>query len=418
MGMDPMAMSQGFYGGFGGPGMGMNGMGMGFDAGLNAFGGFNGQHQTQNAFGQMGSDFGANTGYGGYNMPQHQGNFNQMQQHQNFNHEFHHGHHAPGISYRGRGRGRGNFYNAGRGRGFPQAYQGRQAHFDPAQEQSPQQPQRRGSPEYTPMVGSDLSQSIVQQKVISHERQEEPKASKSPQHVDEPPQGDPSPRDTRDTIETPKTVVEDEVAVTKEPEVEALLPSDGNSSNNPQPEHEKLKPIPSVLSAGSPIEENVEVSPTETAASSVMPPPVLPVIPTGPASQRGEFPTIVSPRGRGFGRGLRRAGFDHRPAPIGRGSLNHRDHLSRTPSLPPSDQTIQSPQEAKGLGVQGAPTAPKALRQGLPNTGIRPPQDPGFSIVGRANANSKAQANGHRKSQRYPLIFESEISGSLTDYFS
>ena len=90
MAMDPMAMSQGMYNSFGGPGM-MNGMnvGMGFDAGQGVFGGFSGQPQAawnaggqdklnQNAF-AGGNNFGANAGYGaGYNMPSHQGNFNQM----------------------------------------------------------------------------------------------------------------------------------------------------------------------------------------------------------------------------------------------------------------------------------------------------------------------------------------------------
>ena len=51
MGMDPMTFNAAMYGGYGGQGMGMNGMNMnmGFDAGQGAYGGFNGQPAAWNA---------------------------------------------------------------------------------------------------------------------------------------------------------------------------------------------------------------------------------------------------------------------------------------------------------------------------------------------------------------------------------
>ena len=154
--MDQMVMSQGMYGGFGGQGMGMNGMngmniGMGYNAGQNAFGGFNGQPAAwnaghdkfnQNAYGHatgMGGEFGTNAGYGRYNMPQHQGNFNQMNHHQYQNNDFQSGYNGQGFQNRGRGRGRG-YQNAGRGRGgYHQVNHGNQANYEPFHDQIPQQ---------------------------------------------------------------------------------------------------------------------------------------------------------------------------------------------------------------------------------------------------------------------------------------
>ena len=401
MGMDPMAMSQGMYGGFGGPGMGMNGMnmGMGFDAGQNAFGGFNGQPQNPNSYGgQMGGNYGGNTAYGGYNMPQHQGNFNQMPQHQNFNHDFQAGHQNQGFQYRGRGRGRGNFYNAGRGRGFTPAYPGRQTNIDPAQNQALQQPLRRGSPVYTPMVGSDAGETKPQPTQAPSEPTKHG-AIETQDQIEEQFNRELAPGDAEEVA----NVSEDQAQDTGANEAIAKDYTEVSKENqDPGPskvEDNKPIPIPSVLSdqvsVGNPLE-----SEKKQDDASVMSPPPTPVIPTGPASQRTDFHNLANPRGRGFGRGFFRGGADPGYVPSGRGSSSSHDAHSRAPSFSSTDQIQQPPTEPRGVGVQGAPTAPKALRQGLPNTGIRPPQDSGFSIVGRASASTQVQTNGERQAKR------------------
>lgn len=97
MGMDPLAMAQGQFGGFNGQGFGMNGMNM--NMGMN--GSFDGNFQAWNA--GMNGDYGANTGYypqGGYNQQMQQGQVNHMQRahyHNNYNQN----------RFRGRGNRRG-----------------------------------------------------------------------------------------------------------------------------------------------------------------------------------------------------------------------------------------------------------------------------------------------------------------------
>lgn len=58
------------------------------------------------------------------------------------------------------------------------------------------------------------------------------------------------------------------------------------------------------------------------------------------------------------------------------------DGMAPPASTLPTAQVSAVPTEPKGLGVAGAPAAPRAMRQGLPNTSIR---NRGFAIVGRAS---------------------------------
>ena len=411
MNMDPSAMSQGMFGGFGGPGMGMNGMngmnmGMNFDAGQNSFGGFNGQPHTQNSFGgHVDGNYAANSGYGGYNMPQHQGNFNQMHQHQNFNHDFQHGPPHQGIQYRGRGRGRGQFFNAGRGRGYNQNYQGRQANSNTSQNQEDSQPVRRGSPVYTPMINSttETAKAAESRKVEEVTKLEYPASNKPVEHDQAAKtlasEHDP---DTNKASEAPK---EDEKSA--EPDSENKLPSlekQTLSGHEPPAKIEEPVPVHSVLSNESTIVVQEALDSTAKPASpTAMSPPPVRAIPTGPASQRGEYPSMTSPRGRGFGRGYFRGAPDQRAmSGTGRGSFPSKDSSSQ-PLSSLVGQALPSPTEPRGLGVEGAPKGPKALLQGLPNAGVRSQVDTGFSIVGRASAASQAEASGRRESRRYGI---------------
>ncbi|KAK4964046.1 hypothetical protein LTR66_012504, partial [Elasticomyces elasticus] len=115
MNMDPMAMSQGMFGGFGAGGLGTNdmsamNMGLGFGGG---FGGWNAQNN-------MNGNFGAHaTGYypqGGYNHAQsHQAHFGNQMHHQQFQNN----------NYPNRSQGQGPHRGLGRGRG---GYSGRGGH--------------------------------------------------------------------------------------------------------------------------------------------------------------------------------------------------------------------------------------------------------------------------------------------------
>ncbi|KAH0558818.1 hypothetical protein GP486_004547, partial [Trichoglossum hirsutum] len=157
MNMDPMAMSQGMYGGgFGGQGMsmgGMNmGMGMGFGGGQGGYDGWNGQSTWDGSHdkfnpntsgsntGGMVGDFGANSGYhpaaGGYNLQSH-GNYSQMHQPQYQNNDYQDSIQGQGYFPRGsRGHGRGFSYgDRGRG-GYSYSYDGNNAPF---QQQLPPQ---------------------------------------------------------------------------------------------------------------------------------------------------------------------------------------------------------------------------------------------------------------------------------------
>lgn len=114
MGMDPMAATQGMFGGFGMNGMNM---GMGFDAGQQMYGNWNNSQNTMYnpiAFSNgMGPDYGASGYAGGFNMSHQNGNYPQMHQASHFpRQDYQNGYHGYGQQGYGRGMGRG------RGRGF------------------------------------------------------------------------------------------------------------------------------------------------------------------------------------------------------------------------------------------------------------------------------------------------------------
>ena len=415
MGMDPMTMSQGMYGGFGGHGMGMNGMnmGMGFNnAGQGAFGGgFNGQPAAwnagqdkfnQNAYGGQagmgGGDFGANTGYGGYNVPPHQGNFNQMHQHQYPNNDFHHGHHGQGFQNRGRGRGRG-YPSAGRGRGgyspsFPQGNQNQnQTNYEAFHQPAPPQVTRRGSPSYGPQQDPPMQQQ-QDQATTGSQQNARPEENVSGLTAEEQLNKELDPGDAEENAEKPSGLSTKEELV--EPAVEEVVAKTEvleESQAEPVPEAKEEQPaaIPTFVSDES---SKPEIPAIDTSASVPLPlmmPPPSPMIPTGPSALNADQPLDTSPRGRGAGRGFY-GSPDYRGGSRGRGS-GYPSHNGFPRVNAPTVKPVVPPSAPKGLGVEGAPKAPKALREGQ---GIK-----GFSIVGRASAVAQTRPNGSRATKRY-----------------
>ena len=415
MGMDPMTMSQGMYGGFGGQGMGMNGMnmGMGFNnAGQGAFGGaFNGQPAAwnagqdkfnQNAYGAQagmgGGDFGANSGYGGYNVPPHQGNFNQMHQHQYPNNDFHHGHHNQGFQNRGRGRGRGYPY-AGRGRGgynqsFPQGNQNQnQTNYEPFHQQAAQVT-RRGSPSYGPQQDQPAQQQQDQASGVS-QQDAKPEENGTGLTAEEQLNKELDPGDADENAEKPSDPSTNEERV--EPPAEEVVaetetPKEIQAEGMPETKEEEPEPIKTTASVEASKPELSAVDVSVSVPPSLMPPP-SPMIPTGPSALHAEQPLDTSPRGRGAGRGFY-GNPDYRPG-RGRGS-GFPLHNGFPRITPPIVKTAVPPSAPKGLGVEGAPKAPKALREGQPNTGIK-----GFSIVGRASVAGQTRPNDSSATKRY-----------------
>ena len=427
IGVDPMAMSQGMYGGYSGQGMGMNGMnvGMGFNAGQGAFGGFNGQPGAwntgqdkfnQNAYGGhangMGGDFGPNAGYGGYNMPSHQGNFNQMHQHQYPNNDFQNGYNGQGIHNRGRGRGRG-YHNTGRGRGgYNQVMPGNQTNYEPFHHQIPQQlPQQTSSQQQTSTQVNQQPAMETPQNVLSRDTSVDQAAVDKASDEQLAKELEPGDRDDIAQAPTNPTPTEDIVGEpTQATGTTAPDPDPDQARADPQPDQngdEKPVAIETFIS-GEETETKIHVFDGENMGTSTMMPPPSHAIPLGPAAlYSGEQRSDYASRGRGASRGFHRGTPDHRVGMRGRGSgyvLNGTTPHS-TVGQPHIgiEVPVVAPVEPKGLGVEGAPKAPKALREGLPNTGMRGGR--GFSIVGRASAAAQARPKGHAKSKRYSLTY-------------
>lgn len=435
MGMDPMqAMSQGMFGGLGGQNMGMNGMngmnaGMGFPTGQGwNNGGFNGQPGAwmsgqdkfnQNAYGgghangMMGGDFGANAGYAGYNMPSHQGNFNQMNHHQFPNHDFQsNGYHGQGFHNRGRG-GRGRGYgNAPRGRGgYNQVMTGNQTNHEPFHHQYPQQFDHGGN-------------SLPQRSQQSQDNVRENDADvddfgriKRPQEeaTDEQIARQMAPGDADESPEAPETAAPAEgpaPATEKDerssdavddpaPTTDSTQPNPPNAQDSKDQPFEKKKPAPIETFISDEPPEAEPIAPSSTTAANTMMPPPSPAISQPPFSAASsEAPYEYGYRGRGDARRLSRGSSDVRGVGRGRGAPfipNGITNHAISPSQP-TPMPIAAPTEPKGVGVVGAPKGPKAMREGLPNTGIRGGR--GFSIVGRASVAAHAQTNGSVPSRR------------------
>ena len=415
MGIDPMqAMSQGMFGGYGGPGMnGMSGMniGMGFPQGQAMYGGFNGQPGNwnagqdkfnQNAYGGhangMGSDYGGNAaGYAGYNMPPHQDNFNQMNHHQFPNHDLQNGYHGQGFHNRGRGRGRG-YQNSFRGRGnYNQVMPGSQTNHEAFHRQVP------GAFGHQQSAQSQNPQQAVQedkQSAAADDHQEPTtESNKGEKEADEQPVGGTDTENAKETseaaaieISTDNNIPVESGAVVPATPVTPSAAKEDNITFDPVDKQDERKPAPiqTFISSEQPQEPG---SATTISVQTPMMPPPGPAASQAPSSSfPPDQPQDFIPRGRANSRGFYRGAGDFRGIGRGRGA----GYLpnGHTNNVAP----ISAPVEPKGLGVEGAPKGPKAMREGLPNTGIRGGR--GFSIVGRASAAAQSRSNVYATKSR------------------
>jgi hypothetical protein len=346
VGVDPMAAAQGVYGGYG---MNMNdmgngmGMGMNFDAGQGMYGGWD---STQNNMWNGGQDkynptafangmrpeYGA-SGFGGYNVSQPHGNYPQMQmqmqpqqQQQFLNPDFQNqnGFYGPsygrGIMTRGRGRG---YFQGGRGRGtfagsLQSTFTGNTNHTA-VRNQQPLNSQNHSGPHVQlptlPPMSSAADIKKFSEELCPGGEGEVPEAPTENTDSIEAKNGNsnPSPSDSSPTGAKPAETSPDEAA-----------PADD----------QQLQGIPTIDSI-------------DQAANSV-------TIPTAPAA-------MSAPIEPGFGRGRppMRGGFYSGR----RGSLPNGNFQGPPPFVPSS--------EPRGQGVEGAPAAPRAMREGLPNTSMR-----------------------------------------------
>ncbi|KAL8870157.1 MAG: hypothetical protein Q9174_003735 [Haloplaca sp. 1 TL-2023] len=407
MGLDAM---QAMYGGFGGSGVGMTGMnaGMGFPGGQGWNGGFNGQpggwmsgqdKYNQNAYGGqangMGGDFGGNAGYAGYNMPSHQGNFNQMNHHQFPNNDFQSGYHGQGYSNRGRGRGRGYSY-ASRGRGgYDQVMATNQTNHDSFHhEKPPQDSHQEGShSQYTQHQDEAVKDANSESDTKQNENTSEQLAKEfAPGDADEGPI-DPA---TTALEETPITQYQngDADQSSKSDAAPPVSAADAELEHHPDPPGQNQQEKPAPIQTFVPDEQTQADSAHPASASSMMPPPSPAVVQPTPYSSVVDSSYDYSTRGRGSGRGFSRPATDFRGAGRGRGAPGYLPNGNSSHGLTGSVSTpaaAAAPIVPLGTGVEGAPTGPKAMREGLPNTGVRGGR--GFSIVGRASIASQGRQN-------------------------
>ena len=174
-----------------------------------------------------------------------------------------------------------------------------------------------------------------------------------------------------------------------------------------EPSLSKPLPIETFISSDEARMSQARTQDKHMAAAS-MPPPVGPTFSQGSSTRYPQdHSQDLSGWGRGTGRGLYRGGAAGRGDYRGRGGSHLPYSNSTHANLSASSSTANSVSaalvELRGLGVEGAPTGPKALREGLPNTGLRGGR--GFAIVGRAYASARAKSVERTRSKRYNLVF-------------
>ena len=409
MSMDPMAMSQGVFGGFGGQAMGMNGMnsmsmnmgmGMGTDAGQGGYGGWNGQavwNTGQDKFNPMtgggntgngmNGDFGVNiTGYGhhhhpataaaGYNLQSTHGNYSQMPLNQQYhqNHDFQETAFLPRGPRVGRG-GRGFGHNRG-GRAGGNHGQGYMGDNEPFHQQfSPQlQQTMTGINHASQRSGVDESGPIL----------DEPTDAKSVAG------GDPQTNDVNAISESSggaklsrdEKSGENADGATAAPDADAAVSLGGKPDDSTELT-KNGREDGKVNADNQADQKSIEQSNLKVQLGSATVDTRVINAPLGPAALvQGDQPhnDFHTTRGRGFPlRGVPRG--PSLRGNSGRGSISYWPNANGV--TPPSGPAAivnkvnktefpgVVPVEPKGKGVVGAPKAPKALREGLPNTGIR-----------------------------------------------
>lgn len=296
LGMDPMAASQGMFGGFG---MNMNGMnsgmmGMNFNAGQGMYGAWDGSQNNMwngsqdkfnpNAFANgMGAQFGDPSGFGGFNMSQPNGVHPQMQQQQFPNQDFQSGYYGPG-NYQGQGRAHGG-YGGHMQPNLPD--NANPAAVDANGQAVPSQMAEGGMSEQAP--GHNITEGRNAEKNADDGLSQKPSAQKD---LDDKPNGD-----------------------NLEP-----VPENDAPPNQALDQQSQLQGIPTIDS----LDQSTSVG-------------------------------MVPPYNQGLGRGgnYMRGGFHGRGGSFG------------------GQQVMQGPNMApRRPVVEGAPAAPRAMRQGLPNTSV------------------------------------------------
>lgn len=370
LGMNSMDFSPTMFGGFNMQGMnpamaGMNGMNMNYGGGY----GWNGH---------MGGDFGANAGYypnGGYNMHQHQ-------QYPNRNFHNQNRFHGPGSAQRGFGRG--SFGSSGRG--GSQGYMSR-----PDSRHSSQSGMKQDSSITNAVNGASPSQatdSTEAKNVAVNQPSEQPKqqdqSSSSPSatkesaddqaHQDDTANIDDEQfgpaggidesilpdfgSDTRDTVRTPKHQT-NPAEPTEAPASSNAGSSGSTGSINIITEIPSFDPTEGSPTPPSTLDSQVpeSICPSYTDTVYGMDTPTYDQYPYPNQSWENNSPNTFAPRGRGRG-GVQRGGFQ-RGGFGGRGASRFNRECSR---CPPSHRNgtasfIEPP-------VEGAPTGPKAWREG------------------------------------------------------
>ncbi|KAI9837715.1 MAG: hypothetical protein M1819_006648 [Sarea resinae] len=386
MNMDPTAMSQGMYGGFDGQGMGMNGMsmGMGYGAGQGGFGGWDGQPGAwsggQDKFipnsngghaSGMGNDFGAFAGYhpgGGYNLQSRHDNFSQMHHPQYSNNNFQNSFNGQSYPPRDDGSRRQSTGNGGQIRNASvHNVEGNDAAFSHQLPvgfdsiDSTQQLAHGGEPNAMPKETEKQPTEADQNHIFTGDDEQDTAGS----NVADAPNANTAPSPMNITgqgvqEEEGKSIIAEEAA--------------------------KPVPIESVMNTPAAQLNGIDAQFTAPTGTIGMTPPTGPAIPLGPAGFHHADTQPFGGRGRGFTRGYIRGGFDYRGGMRGRGASFLPNGSLIGPHVPhsnlPTDFPGVVPIAPKGVGVEGAPKAPKALREGLPNTGLRGGR--GAFMAGRA----------------------------------
>ena len=409
--MDPMTMAQGVYGGFAGQdfsGMkGMNG-GMGFPNGQGLFGGYNGQPGAwnagqnafnQNAYGAFQGGYGAQSGYSDYSMSP-QGNFNNVHQQQYQNSDYNSGHNGYGYQGRGRGRGRG-YYGSGRGRGgYNQSHAGYDTNYQEWPDQVSNQYLQQPS-----LPNGDAAQTAADeqsQDEVVHTTERAQVVDTQSDNLDALPEAQVSvgenARPTHDDSTTGISL--NKKYGMSETVVETVEDQDKPSGQQGEQEKTFINRTDDHADSEN-VTKETSVDGQISVDTSTMPPPPVVTAPSNQMSPTKEPSVAQNFIFRGRGRGYSRGGFDFRGGLRGRGSGYPTSGIvghSSPQSLSTSSKPIIPPTEPKGLGVVGAPTGPKALREGSASAPLRGGR--GFSIVGRASAAAQARVNGRAVSRR------------------
>jgi len=440
-GMNMGPVSQGMFGGYGGQGVGMNGMagmngmngmnmGMGYGGGYGT--GWNGQQMSSSDFG------GANAGYypgGGYNQSS-QGHFphqmhHQQQQFPKNNYQNQNRFHGQGAhQQKGFGRGQqSNFGSQNQTQGPSQNHMSGQNHISPGQNQPDQQEDdafhhqlpmelqgRRASQQKSvepsqPNPNTDAGEA---QELVSNPTENHAEVT-VPGHTTEYAENKEKGEDLTNIANASST----QDNITTEPEELTTVAGGATQEGPVNPDSNEqiqgLQPIATV-DTSEPSAPAFDNSNMNVAAHQE---PMVPLN-HGQYLQSGvmnDFPH----RGRGgmrggYGRG---AGFDFRGGFGGRGVQG--GGFMPTGAFGPNnailpqggDVTVLTPGEPRGLGVEGAPTGPKAMREGRPNTGFvsrgRYPGPPPAVVAAPDPSVASSHSRPRRQVQSLPSFTMSEL---------